>query len=240
MTRDVESVHSAVARREGDGLEVGRVMPGDRLPHANPFLLVEEIGPVDLAAAVQTVQRPARGFEEVTWVLAGAVNHVRRQGANNVTTAIAANRAEWLTTGRGDVYLEEFPAGAGVRTLRIWIALPRLERHADRQIVVDAPGTDRLPMWTPAGASAGTLEIDVLAGSLLGARPRIRPRPRVTVARLRIPADTTFVHAVESVEPGLEAPTVLLYGLADRRWSGRCRRPTRCLSGEYRRGSSLC
>lgn len=214
MARSVLQVEPAVGRIEADGLPVLRALPHERLPHANPFVLVEEIGPVTLANPVLTSQRPARGFEEVTWQLAGTVEHVRQEPGGVVSTAIGANRAEWLTTGKGDVYHEQFAAGAGVRTLRIWIALPRKDRGVERQMAVDDPARDQLQMWTPAGAYSGQLEIDLLAGRLLGARPRLQPRTRVTLARVRIPADTTFIHAVDSVEPGNESPTVVLYGLA--------------------------
>ena len=214
MARSVERVDAAVARTEADGLEVRRALPRDGVPHVNPFLLVEEIGPVNLAADVSTAQRPARGFEEITWVLAGTVDHIRRERGADVTTAIGPNNAEWLSTGRGDVYRERFVTGAGVRTIRIWISQPRKERQAEPAFVVAAPGTDTLQMWTTAGAPSGDLRVDLLTGRLLGARARIQPRTRVTVARLQIPADTTFIHAIETLEPGLEPPTVLLYGLA--------------------------
>jgi quercetin 2,3-dioxygenase len=214
MARSVQRVDAAVGRIEADGLPILRALPIGTLVHANPFVLVEEVGPVLLANPVETVQRPAHGFEEVTWSLVGPLEHVRQEPGGRVATAIAANRAEWLTTGRGDVYSERFLAGAGVRALRVWISLPRADRRVDRQFVVDQPGTDELQMWTPAGAYSGQLQVDLLAGRLLGARPNIQPHTRVTVARLRIPPDTTFIHAVDSIEPAVEAPTVLLYGLA--------------------------
>lgn len=214
MARQVQRIDPAVIRMEGDGFDVRRAIPLEALPHVNPFLLVEEIEPVTPAAEVRTAQRPARGFDEVTWVLTGAVEHIRRERGADVTTAIAADRAEWLTTGRGDLYLERFPAGAEVRMVRIWIALPRNERRVERQILVEQSDGDTLQMWTTAGAFAGNAEIDLLAGRLFGARARIHPRTRVTVARVRLPADTTFVHAVDSLEVGNEAPTVLLFALS--------------------------
>jgi redox-sensitive bicupin YhaK (pirin superfamily) len=213
MTRTVERVDPAVQRTEADGLQVRRALPLATLPHVNPFVLVEEIGPLNLANEVLTSQRPVHGFEEVTWALGGTVEHIRQEPGGAVTTAIGANRAEWLITGRGDVYHERFPPAAGVRILRIWISLARKDRNVERQFVVEQPAADGLQMWTAASAYSGQLQIDLLAGRLLGARARIQPRTRVTVARVRIPADTTFVHAVDSIEPGLEAPAVVLYGL---------------------------
>ncbi|MGH9345860.1 MAG: pirin-like C-terminal cupin domain-containing protein [Vicinamibacterales bacterium] len=58
------------------------------------------------------------------------------------------------------------------------------------------------------------MRVELLAGRLLGARAPIQPRTRATVARLQLPANSTFVHAVDSIEPGLQSPTVVLYGLA--------------------------
>ncbi len=218
MIRRVARVLAAVTRQEGDGIAVRRAVPQAALHEINPFVLIEEMGPVNFAAAdVRTVPpHPTRGFEQMTWVLAGEVTHTRPNGAAApIANTIRVNRAEWVTVGAGHLQREEFPTGVDVHTLRVWISLPREERNAGMHLVTEQPAEDRLQMWTPppAVAYSGEIEVELLTGSLLGARAPIQPRTRTTVARVRLPADVTFVHAVDSNEPGRTPPTVVLYAL---------------------------
>ncbi len=223
MSRRVSQIVPAVTRQEGDGIAVRRAVPHAALREINPFVLIEEVGPVNFAAGdVRTVPpHPTRGFEQVTWVLAGSVTHTRPNGAAApIPNNIAANRAEWVTVGAGHLQRELFPAGVDVHTLRIWISLPREERNAPMQVATEAPVQDQLQMWTPAGAYSGDVQVDLVAGCLLGTRAPIQPRTRTTVARVRLPADVTFVHAVDSTEPGRRPPTVVLYGLSGQAFVG--------------------
>jgi redox-sensitive bicupin YhaK (pirin superfamily) len=176
------------------------------LLHMNPFLLVEEIGPVNLGAGdTRTAPpHPARGFEQITWMLEGSVTHHRASGS----TLITVNQAEWISTGTGDLHREEFAQG-NVRSLRIWISLPRLERKTPWLSTTATPTTDTLQI----GTIAGKLKVDLLAGRLLGARAPLLTKTKATIARLQLPANTTFICSVDSIEPGLQSPTVLLYGL---------------------------
>ncbi|MDH5199235.1 MAG: pirin family protein, partial [Gemmatimonadota bacterium] len=210
MPRVVDRIINTSVRQEGDGLPVRRGLPIADLVHANPFLLVEEVGPVDLTAAgaVRTAPpRPARGYEELTWMLEGTAMHRRASGA----TAVAAAQASWVTVGSGDLLREEFLA-ANTRGIRVWIALPRSERRVEPRILTVGATTDSL-RTVSAGGVRGKVEVQLIAGSLLSARAPVQPQTRATVARVTMPADTTLIVAVDSIEPGPEAPTVLLYGL---------------------------
>jgi quercetin 2,3-dioxygenase len=216
MIRKVGTVEHAVMLQEGDGIAVRRAVPHANLRETNPFVLIEEMGPVNLAAAdVRTVPpHPTRGFEQVTWVLQGNVVHTRPDRAGTtIANNIAADNVEWVTTGAGHLQREALPAGVDVRTVRVWISLPREERNAPVRVVTKPPTTDQLQMWTPAQVYSGELRIELIAGRLLGARASVQSRTRATVARVQLPADVTFVHAVDSIEPGRVPPTVVLYGL---------------------------
>jgi redox-sensitive bicupin YhaK (pirin superfamily) len=126
---------------------------------------------------------------------------------------IAAGNVEWVTAGAGHLQREAFPIGVDVRTVRIWISLPREERDAPVRVMTATPKLDQLQMWTPAQMYSGDLSVELIAGRLLGARAPIQPHTRTTVARVRLPADVTFVYAVDSIERRRTPPTVLLYGL---------------------------
>jgi len=225
MIRSVQRNVQAIIRQEGNGISVRRVVPQSVLREIDPFMLIEEMGPVNFNAAdVRTVPpHPTRAFEQVTWVLAGNVTHTRPDiAAGTIANNIGTNTAEWVTTGVGHLQREQFPVGVDVRTLRIWISLPREERNAETLVINAAPTQDQIQMWTPApaGICVGDLQIDVLSGFLLRARAPILPRSRTTIARIRVPSNATFVHAVDSTEPGRRAPTVVLYGLGGEAFIG--------------------
>jgi quercetin 2,3-dioxygenase len=75
--REVQRIAYATRLREGAGFEVRRAFPLPGLDQVDPFLLLDEMGPTDYPAgeAVGAPDHPHRGFETVTYVLAGEYVH---------------------------------------------------------------------------------------------------------------------------------------------------------------------
>ena len=75
--REVEKVVTAHKQREGGGFIVRRPFPGLGLSAVDPFLLLDEMGPVEYAPgeAVGAPDHPHRGFETVTYIMDGAFAH---------------------------------------------------------------------------------------------------------------------------------------------------------------------
>src|SRR5581483_10492508 len=71
VVREVERVVGAHRQREGGGFMVRRPVPTVGLMQVDPFLLIDEMGPVDYAPgqAVGAPDHPHRGFETVTYML---------------------------------------------------------------------------------------------------------------------------------------------------------------------------
>lgn len=204
MIRSVQRVEAAIEVRDGTGFVVRRALPLQLLPHADPFLILEEIGPVNLALADarEAPEHPVRAMELATWMLTGSV----RSSWPGRSQAIAAGGAEWATAGAGALYREVFDPG-DTWSLRIGVSLPVAERGAPLQVqsvaAADLP-VDR----TPLGVQA-----QLLAGRALDAAPRLQTRTRTTVARLQLPADRSVVQTVAPIEPRRGTPTVLVYVL---------------------------
>ena len=167
--REVSRLITAHKQEEGAGFIVRRPLPSMSLAHADPFLLIDEMGPVDYAPgeAVGAPDHPHRGFETITYVLSGEFEHEDSAGHRGV---LRSGDVQWMTAGAGIIH-SEMPsrgvrdAGGRVHGFQIWVNLPaRLKMTEPRyQEVVSAK--------IPAGQSAdGLASVRVIAGEALGAR----------------------------------------------------------------------
>ena len=75
--RETTRIVTAHRQREGAGFIVRRPFPTQGLDLADPFLLLDEMGPVDYAPgeAVGAPDHPHRGFETITYMLEGEFEH---------------------------------------------------------------------------------------------------------------------------------------------------------------------
>src|SRR3982750_1938679 len=106
MERMIKRVVQAQRTMEGAGFVVRRPVPTAEL---EPFLLIDEMGPVDYAPgqAVGAPDHPHRGFETVTYALAGEFEHEDSAGHKGV---IRPGGVQWMTAGAGIIH-SEMPAG---------------------------------------------------------------------------------------------------------------------------------
>jgi len=109
-------IHSAITVPEGDGVTVKRLMPVHGLRHFDPFVLWDHF---DIGSG-GFPDHPHRGFEAITYVFAGGMNHTDSLGNKGTVHAGGAQR---FTAGRGIVH-SECPDGhaAGIQ---LWINLPQ-------------------------------------------------------------------------------------------------------------------
>jgi hypothetical protein len=174
-SRSVERVVSAHQQLEGGGFVVRRPFPSGGLPLVDPFLLLDEMGPADYGPgeAMGAPDHPHRGFETVTYMLAGAFEHEDSAGHRG---AITAGDVQWMTAGRGVVH-SEMPArrireqGGRVHGFQLWVNLPARDKMMEpRYQEVPAAGI-------PEAATAdGLARVRVIAGEALGARAVIDTR----------------------------------------------------------------
>ncbi len=167
--REVSRVVTAHKQREGGGFIVRRPFPSYGLSAVDPFLLIDEMGPVDYAPgqAVGAPDHPHRGFETVTYVLAGEMEHEDSAGHRG---SLGPGDVQWMTAGGGIVHSEE-PSralrerGGRVHGFQIWVNLPaRLKLTRPRY--QEVPGS-RIPT---AATPDGRARVRVVAGQALGAR----------------------------------------------------------------------
>src|SRR6266404_333174 len=166
-----EPVRTATAHRqlEGAGFVVRRPLPSETVDMVDPFLLVDEMGPVEYGPgkAVGAPDHPHRGFETVTYALAGEFEHEDSAGHRGV---LGAGDVQWMTAGGGIIH-SEVPSqrireeGGRVHGFQIWVNLPaRLKMSRPRYQEVPAKNIPQ------AATADGKARVRVIAGEALGAR----------------------------------------------------------------------
>lgn len=194
----------------GDGFPVRLIFSYDT--HAgelSPFLMLDYAAPREFTASSQARgvgQHPHRGFETVTIVYQGEVEHRDSTGSGGI---IGAGDVQWMTAGGGIIH-EEFHSPAFTRgggtfeVAQLWVNLPKRDKMtpAGYQPIVDRdiPAVD-----LPDGAG----RIRVIAGSYSGHAGPARTFTPLNVwdARLRPGGRTAF-----EVPDGWTAAVVVLRG----------------------------
>jgi len=218
-TRPVGAVVDAQHAREGAGFEVWRPFPGKvSAPAADPFFLLDQLGPVDYAPneAVGAPWHPHRGFETVTYVIDGVVEHHDSNGGGGV---IGEGDTQWMTAGAGILH-DEVPTQAFVRNggrthgVQLWVNLPAALKFTPPRYQAIAGGELTLLSSTDGGAL-----VRLIAGDLDGhAGPGVTHTP------------ITYTHV--SVGPGAQvtvpwnpAFNAMAYVLGGKGYAGDERRP---------------
>jgi redox-sensitive bicupin YhaK (pirin superfamily) len=167
--REISRIVTAHKQREGGGFIVRRPFPSYGLTVVDPFLLIDEMGPIDYAPgeAVGAPDHPHRGFETVTYVLEGEMEHEDSAGHRG---SLRAGDVQWMTAGAGIIHSEE-PSramrekGGRVHGFQIWVNLPaRLKMTRPRYQELAAA---KIPV---AESADGRARVKVIAGEALGVR----------------------------------------------------------------------
>ena len=194
-TRTIDRTFPAVRTTEGGGFIVHRPFPTRLLMDFDPFLLLDEMGPIDYAPgeAKGAPDHPHRGFETVTYALEGQFGHKDSAGHSGT---LCAGDVQWMTAGAGVVHSEmpdpEFNrTGGRVHGVQLWVNLPR----EDKMI---APRYQEIPSASiPVATSPdGTVRVKVIAGEALGVKAAIETRTPILYQHFTLQPGASIVHAV--------------------------------------------
>jgi redox-sensitive bicupin YhaK (pirin superfamily) len=148
---------------DGAGVKLTRVIGQPALPDLDPFLMLDEFGSDDPKAYIAGFpDHPHRGFETVTYMLAGRMRHRDNKGNEGLLTA---GSVQWMTAGRGIVHSEMPEQTDGLmQGIQLWLNLPAKDKMTAPRYQDIAP--ERIPTVQLApGVSA-----KLIAGELAGAR----------------------------------------------------------------------
>src|SRR5271154_4630829 len=103
-TRRVVWTGTGMPASDGAGVKLTRVIGQPALPDLDPFLMLDEFGSDDPKAYIAGFpDHPHRGFETITYMLAGRMRH--RDSAGN-EGLLGPGGVQWMTAGRGVIHSE--------------------------------------------------------------------------------------------------------------------------------------
>lgn len=108
---------------DGAGVKIKRLIGGNLIAEQDPFLLFDEFlsdDPNDYIGGFP--DHPHRGFETVTYMLAGKMRHQDNRGNSGL---LEAGSVQWMTAGKGLVHSEMPEQENGLMWgFQLWINLP--------------------------------------------------------------------------------------------------------------------
>jgi redox-sensitive bicupin YhaK (pirin superfamily) len=175
----------------GNGFPVSSMFSYDSAPSLSPFLLLDYAAPSEFLPSLSprgVGEHPHRGFETVTVVYQGEVEHRDSTGNKG---RIGPGDVQWMTAASGIVHEEmhgrEFTAKGGtMEMVQLWVNLPaklKMTPPGYQDIVSPTIPVATLP------ADAGTVR--VIAGQFESARGPARTRTPIDVWDMRLQAKKT-------------------------------------------------
>jgi redox-sensitive bicupin YhaK (pirin superfamily) len=194
-TRSVAQLVHATPQLEGEGMLVTRPFPTARLDHLDPFLLLDRMGPVSHTPgeAKGAPDHPHRGFETVTYVLEGAIEHEDSQGNRG---RIGPGDVQWMTAGSGVIH-SELPSeelrreGGRMHGFQLWVNLPRRDK-----MMTPRYQELRAAEIPHATSEDGKVSVTVIAGDSLGTKATIDTRTPIIYLHVRLQPGARFTQTV--------------------------------------------
>ncbi|MCW2099276.1 UNVERIFIED_ORG: hypothetical protein EDF86_0040 [Pseudomonas psychrophila] len=197
----------------GDGFPVRTLFSYDTMgKHISPFLLLDYAGPAEFTPTTErrgVGQHPHRGFETVTIVYKGEVEHRDSTGNGGI---IGPGDVQWMTAASGILH-EEFHSeafarsGGALEMVQLWVNLPAKDKMAE-------PGyqgiLDREIPQLALKDNAGTLRL--IAGEFDGTRGPARTFTDIDVWDIRLNAGKS---ATFDLPAGRNSALVVLHGTVE-------------------------
>jgi redox-sensitive bicupin YhaK (pirin superfamily) len=183
--RTVAGVVNSVETLEGAGFLVRRPFPKASFSEFDPFLLLDEMGPMELAPgeAKGAPDHPHRGFETVTYLLSGDMEHKDSRGHAG---RLKPGDVQWMTAGAGVIH-SEMPSGEFAREggrmhgFQLWVNLPQRDKMMKPRYQ-EIPNS-QIPKATSAD---GLVMVNVIAGEAMGEKAVIETRTPIIYLLYRI------------------------------------------------------
>ena len=188
--RTVERLVAGQATSDGAGVKLTRVLTQDLQRRLDPFLMLDAFrneNPEDYIGGFPN--HPHRGFETVTYMIAGRMRH--RDSAGN-EGLLGPGGAQWMTAGSGLIHSELPEQEEGLMEgFQLWLNLPAKAKMC-------APGyRDISPTSIPERVDDAGVRVRVIAGESGGLAGAVqRPDTEPLFLDLHLPAGSRFAQAL--------------------------------------------
>jgi hypothetical protein len=186
QSRTIEHIITGVATSDGAGVKLTRVLTQNLQQRLDPFLMLDNFhsdDPDDYIAGFP--DHPHRGFETVTYMIAGRMRHRDSAGHEGL---LQNGGVQWMTAGRGIIHSEMPEQENGVMEgFQLWLNLPA------RRKMIPAWYRDIPKEEIPEYVTAEGVTVRVIAGAsngVTGAMTREDTEPMYIA--IDMPAGSTF------------------------------------------------
>jgi redox-sensitive bicupin YhaK (pirin superfamily) len=152
--RRVERLVAGRPTSDGAGVNLTRVLTPDLQHRLDPFLMLDAFGSDDANDYIAGFpDHPHRGFETVTYMLAGRMRHRDSAGHEGL---LQNGGVQWMTAGRGIVHSELPEQEEGrMEGFQLWLNLPAKDKMVPAWYR-DIPAGE-IPHWTAPGVDVGVI-----------------------------------------------------------------------------------
>ncbi|GER14016.1 pirin family protein [Variovorax boronicumulans] len=213
--RGIDHIVAGVSTSDGDGVKLTRVLQQPLQKRLDPYLMLDAFGsdnPGDYIGGFPN--HPHRGFETVTYMIAGRMRHRDSAGHEGL---LENGGVQWMTAGRGLVHSELPEQEEGLMEgFQLWLNLPARDKMREpwyRDI-----RSSEIPEFTTASGA----HVRVIAGTshgVVGAEQRAHTQP--------LYLDITLPPGAEFAQPLPPDHNALVYVFRESLWIAGSEVPTR-------------
>jgi len=191
-SRQVEQVVAGMKTSDGAGVKLVRVLTHNLQRRLDPFLMMDVFrsdDPDDYIAGFPN--HPHRGFETITYMVAGRMRHRDSVGNEKV---LENGGVQWMTAGKGVIHSEMPEQEDGLMEgIQLWLNLPSKDKMSPvwyRDIAAE-----QLPAFTLENG----IKVTVIAGESHGVKALVsREATQPLYLDIRLPAGTRFEQPMDS------------------------------------------
>ncbi len=188
--RTVERLVQGIATSDGAGVRLTRVLTQPLQRRLDPFLMLDAFrneNPDDYIGGFP--DHPHRGFETVTYMIAGRMRHHDSVGNSGL---LGPGGAQWMTTGSGLIHSELPEQEEGLMEgFQLWLNLPAKNK------MVAPSYRDIPPAAIPEFTTGDGVRVRVIAGASHGVAGAVqRPDTEPLYLDVHLPAGRRFVQPI--------------------------------------------
>ena len=190
--RTLERLVKGVQTADGAGVKLTRVLTQDLQRRLDPFLMLDAFrndNPEDYMGGFP--DHPHRGFETVTYMIAGRMRH--RDSAGN-EGLLGPGGVQWMTAGSGLIHSELPEQEEGLMEgFQLWLNLP-----ADKKMIKPSY-KDLAPNAIPEYRTEDGIVVRVIAGDSHGTEGAVnKPDTEPLFLDIHLPANTRFTQPISA------------------------------------------